>query len=367
MKKIKLFIIVVLALLFAVIASTQGFAADSRLEVHFIDVGQGDCALLVCDGKAAMIDGGGSDKSQLVYTYLRDHDIDELEYMFGTHPDDDHIGGLSAALNEAKVKKAYCTTTVHDSKSFNSLKKYLDKQNVKLVVPKTDDEFKLGNAKIRVLGVGKNGETNNDSIILKVEHGKNSFLFMGDAEKEAESVLLTKKAHDIPCKVLKVSHHGSDDSSSEDFIKAVSPEYAVISVGENTYGHPAKEVLDRLKSADCEVHRTDTSGDIVFVSDGKSLQVNEGKKFIAKAVSKNSKKEQKSTDKFTGNAAESSSNESAETDADVTYILNSNTGRFHYPNCKSVKRMNDSNKVFFTGTREEAIAKGYEPCGNCHP
>lgn len=360
MKISKSLIIVFLSLIFSILASVFAFASESKLEVHFLDVGQGDCAILTCDGKSAMIDGGNADKSQLVYTYLKNQGITELEYMFCTHPDADHSGGLSGALNRVTVGKAFCSTTTHDSEAFKDLTKYLNKQGVKLNIPTAGDMYKLGSADIKVLSVGKNGENNNDSIVLRVDHGKNSFLFMGDAEQEIEQVLLKDNKKFLDCDVLKVSHHGSNDASTKEFLNAVSPSYAIISVGKNNYGHPSEEVLDSLKKTKAEIHRTDYNGHIKIISDGKTIDVSDSKDTQWNVVVAGKEKlTQKSLNKI--------DSEIADTSSEVSYILNSNSKKIHKPGCKSVKKMKESNKVYFTGTKEEAVSQGYEPCKNCNP
>ena len=348
--------------LLCLVSAISVSASESRMEVHFLDVGQGDCAILTCDGKSMIIDGGNADKSQLVFAYLKDHGIKEIEYLFATHPDEDHIGGLSAALNKAEVKNAFCSVTEHDSDSFRNLNKYLKKQGKKLKIPNVGDTYKLGSAKITVLNVGKNGEGNNDSLVLKVEHGKNSFLFMGDAEAETEEKLLGSQKKLIDCDVLKVGHHGSRDASTEDFIRAASPEFAVISVGENTYGHPTDEVLKRLEDSGAEIHRTDYNGHIIFTSDGKTLKAADSKKDDWKLTAAGASASA-ATGAVSGQAADTE-----KTDSEITYILNSNSGKFHYPNCKSVKKMNESNKIYWYGSRDELIEKyNCVPCKNCNP
>ena len=196
--------------------------------------------------------------------------------------------------------------------------------------------------------------------MIKINHGSNTFLFTGDAEAEEESDIIAS-GEDITSAVLKVSHHGSGDATSAAFVNAVAPRYAVISVGKNNqYGHPSEDVIKRLESCGAEIYRTDLNGDVICTSDGQNLSF---------TVERSSTADIKDSDD--NHEATESEGIIAENDnqvnASVDYILNTNTKKFHYPGCGSVKKMKDKNKQEFSGTREEAIAEGYLPCGNCHP
>src|SRR5690554_877203 len=245
---------------------------DSKFEVHFIDVGQGDASLVLCDGESMLIDGGTSKSSSLIYTYLKNHGIDHLNYIVSTHPHEDHVGGLAGALNYATVGKAFSPVTTYDSRAFNSFVKYLNEQNVSITVPKPGNEFKLGSAAVKILGpVSTDSNANNNSIVLKITYGDTSFLFTGDAEREEEQDILAK-GYDLNSTVLKVGHHGADTSTTYPFLREIMPGYAVISVGSsNSYGHPTENTLSRLRDADAKVLRTDMQGDIIFTSDGQNV------------------------------------------------------------------------------------------------
>ena len=164
---------------------------NSTFEVHYLDVGQGDCSLVLCDGHAMLIDGGEASESSKVYAYLKAHGINHLDYMVATHAHSDHIGGLSGALNYATVDTAFCPVTEYDSKTFSSMVKYLSNQGLSITSPSTGDCFMLGSATVQVLGPQKNYEEPNDtSIVLKVTYGETSFLFTGDAERTAEADII---------------------------------------------------------------------------------------------------------------------------------------------------------------------------------
>ena len=322
-----------------------------QLEVHFIDVGQGDASLIICEGEAMLIDGGPSDRSDLIYSYLKEGEIDHLKYIVGTHPDDDHIGGLSGALNYATVERAFCSVDEYDSRPFSSFQKYLNKQKVVLEIPEAGTELELGSAKVQILAPRVNLEdTNNNSIVIRIVYGHVSFLFTGDAEYDEENSLLNSSC-DISSTVLKVAHHGSEYSTSDRFLKKVDPEYAIISCGrDNAYGFPKQSILDKLKEKNVDVLRTDIYGDIVFVTDGDECQI-----YVEKNVE---------DDVFIAPGTIETVSDSANA---CDYIVNTNTGKFHYPDCKAVKKMKEKNKWYYTGTRDELIGMGYDPCKICDP
>ena len=348
-----------LTLAVSVLYTFSVFATE--MQVHFIDVGQADASLVVCDGHAMLIDGGDAKSSSLIYTYLKNRNISHLDYIIGSHPDSDHIGGLAGALNYANADTAFCSVTEHDTRAFNSFVKYLGNQGKSITVPAFGSQYTLGGAQFKIVGpINKADDTNNNSLVIKLTHGSNTFLFTGDADNLEESDIIAS-GENITSTVLKVPHHGSSNATSAAFVNAVAPKYAVISVGANNqYGHPSAEVLSRLESKGTEIYRTDLSGDIICTSDGQNLTFTTEKTATASGSSTNN-----------NTAAASAGNASGESDSsqNVTseYILNTNTKKFHYPSCSSVKKMKDKNKQSFNGSREEAIAQGYSPCGNCHP
>ena len=246
----------------------------SGLSVHFIDVGQADCALLECDGQTMLIDGGNVGDSSLVVSYLKGQEIDRLDYMVCTHAHEDHVGGLSGPLNTCAVGQVFAPVTEYESEAFEDFVKYTQKQGLEVTVPEVDSTFTLGEAMVTVLGPRREyDETNNTSIVLRVDYGETSFLFTGDMEKAAEEDLLAAGC-DLDVDVLKVGHHGSETSSSYVFLREVMPEYAVISCGvDNSYGHPHKEAVAHLMECGARILRTDLSGTVVFRTDGEVLEL----------------------------------------------------------------------------------------------
>lgn len=311
---------------------------SGEFQVHYIDVGQADCSLLICGDDAMLIDGGNADDSSLVVTYLRKLGIEKLDYMVCTHAHEDHVGGLSGPLNTVTVENVYAPETEADSKVYNNFKKSALKNAGEIKNPKYGEIIELGDAKITFLAPVREDyeDLNNTSIILKAEFGETSFLFTGDAERDAEYDLMETGA-DIRVDVLKVGHHGSGSSTSYRFLNEVMPRYAVIQVGkDNSYGHPHDEVLSRLRDAEVEVFRTDENGDIIATSDGKNITF-ETKKSVSVAT---------------------------DTEKEYDYIGNKNSKTFHKSTCNALPT--EKNRVYFS-KREDAVNGGFKPCGNCKP
>ena len=277
MKKIIAMTAVILLVFFTLLPTG---ADTSRLEVHFLDVGQGDCAIVLCDGESMVIDGGPRGTSQYVYSYVHDTlRLSHIDYIVSTHPHLDHVGGLASVLNAAPVDLILTPLMEWNSKAFNSMLKYAELQGTPLVVPQEGDTLQLGSAVITILHCWpeavQQSRTNDSSIVLRIDFGSTSFLFTGDAEDWSEYMMIDSRVN-LKADVLKVSHHGSGTASTEEFLKAVQPEYAVISVGENNeYGHPHRNVLDRLSSIGASVLRTDELGTIIIESDGENITLRE--------------------------------------------------------------------------------------------
>lgn len=331
--------------------------SEHSFAVHYIDVGQGDAALVLCDDKTMLIDGGKPHASSIIYTYLKNLNIDYLDYIVASHADDDHIGGLSAPLAKMKVGNVLAPETEADTRSYESLKNKTAEQGLTIAHPKPGESLDFGSSTIEFYGPITESESdrNNGSIVMKIIYGDTSFLFTGDAEREEEQEILSA-GYDLSATVLKVGHHGSKNSTTYPFLREIMPKYAVISVGDNNYGHPTEDTLSRLRDADVKVYRTDMQGDIVATSDGKTVTV---------TTKKNNNAQTNPTENEKLTSAQSSEN--AVNQEICEYIGNANTKKFHYPECGAVSQMKEKNKVYLNCTRDEAIKDGYTPCGRCNP
>ena len=352
-------------------ASTTG---ASTFQIDFIDVGQGDAALVQCDGHYMLVDGGDSKESSKIYAILKARSINYLDVMVATHPDADHIGGLSGALNYATVGIAYSPVTTHDTKTFQNFVKYLNQQGKSITVPECGDKFALGSAMVTVVGPRKiSSEANNNSIVLRIEYGQTSFLLTGDAETDEEDSILNSNQN-IQSTVLKVAHHGSAYSTGYRFLREVSPQYAVISVGaDNTYGHPTENVLSRLRDAGVKTYRTDLQGDITCISDGKTVSFSTKKNLDIDTLAGAGLGQNSNSGDITNNQDVDTSRvindvpQTEVTGVEASYVLNTNTHKFHVPTCSSVSQMKEKNKQYFTGNREDVTKQGYQPCKRCNP
>lgn len=251
--------------------TTPTLPQGSELQVRFLDVGQADAALISCDGHHMLIDGGNRGDSNLIYSVLQREEISYLDMVVATHAHEDHIGGLPGAFQYASAGLTLCPVTAYDSDVFETFAAKAQERGGGLTVPQPGDTYPLGSAAVTILGVNGAEDTNNTSIVLRIDYGETAFLFTGDGEREAERVILDSGLP-LSATVLKVGHHGSDTSTSYPFLREIMPQYAVISVGAgNSYGHPCEDTLSRLRDADVKVFRTDMQGDIVFTSDGKTV------------------------------------------------------------------------------------------------
>lgn len=332
------------------ISDSNPIPDDSSFFIRFIDVGQADSALVSCDGHYMLIDGGNVADSSKIYTILKNSGIDNLDIVVGTHAHEDHIGGLSGALNYATADLVLCNVDSYDSKAFSSFKKYADLNGDGIVIPKAGDKYSLGSASIEILSCSS--DYGNDSIVLVVRYGENSFLFTGDMERESEIVLCDKYGDEYPIDVLKVAHHGSDTSSSYRFIRMIMPQYAIISVGEgNSYGHPTDAVLSRLSDANVKTYRTDLNGDIWVYSDGENITIETDERVSEEDI-------------YRPNDVVDTGEQYTTEGETQTYVLNTKSMKFHYPSCSGLPT---KNRADTTATRDELIAQGYSPCGICKP
>ena len=256
------------------------YSPPQELEVHFIDVGQGDAILVRApDGKNMLIDAGPTDKSTTVSDYLKKQGVLTLDVVIATHPDEDHIGGMTEIIKKFEIAAFYLPNKFHNTVAFESMITLLNKERIHVSEALSEDILPFAEGtELLVLNPENKDYPNNNafSIACKLTYGETSFLFTGDIEAINEYAMISRFGERLQANVLKLSHHGSDSANSPDFLKTVKPIATVASCGyKNKYNHPNQNVLNHLNSLGIPVYRTDFQGSIIFFSDGESISVNQ--------------------------------------------------------------------------------------------
>ena len=335
-------------------AEDEEMSADERapptgmLEAHFIDVGQGDSILIKTTNKNILIDGG--DRGNIVVNYLRNQGVSSLDLVIGTHPHADHIGGLINVMDAIPVKEIIDPGVAHTTITFEDYLDIIDEKDIIFTEGRAGMTRDLGGgAEMKIIHPSSpySSHLNNASIVCRITFGEVSFMFTGDAEREAESQILNR-GYELDSDILKVGHHGSSTSTTQAFLNVVDPDVAVIMCGmNNQYGHPHHETLENLSAANIDIFRTDKHGTIVIKTDGLTYEINK-QPYSYDAQSRNDQ-DSEETPVVSG-----------------AYVGSSKSDRYHYPNCHSAQNINPANLITF-GSIEEARAAGYTPCGNCRP
>lgn len=377
-------------------SSGDDSSAEAHMEVHFLDVGQGLSILAMSEDEVLIYDGGDRSSSDFVVSYLKKQGVEKIDYLISSHYDSDHVSGLIGCLNVFDVETVIGADYVHNSSLYESFQKAVTNKDLTVTHPKVGTSYNFGTGTFTILSPDTTySDSNNNSVAIKLTNGDTDFIFMGDAESESESAMISSGI-DLSCDVLCLGHHGSASSTSWDLLQASVPEFAIISCGaDNAHGHPHEETMEKLSSMEIPVFRTDMQGTITAVSDGSSIEWNvqpcndyssgedsetetsestdttdsekssESSKNSSSDESSESSKNS-SSDKSSESSKNSSSDKSSES-SECSYILNTSTEKFHLPGCRSVKQMSDKNKKEYTGTRDDLIDMGYEPCKNCNP
>lgn len=245
---------------------------EGTLNIHYIDVGQADSILITLNDSSMLIDAGNNADGSTVVNYLEKQGISKLDYLIGTHPHEDHIGGLDNVIKNFEIETILMPKVQNNTKTFEDVLDAISNKKLSITTPVIGDSYKLSDAKFTILSCKNesSNELNLVSVVIRLDFGTQSYLFCGDAETENEKEMI-KSGLSLKSNIIKLGHHGSSTSSMKEFLVAVDPEIAIISVGEgNDYGHPHKETISKLKNLGIETYRTDLCGTIVVSSDGKT-------------------------------------------------------------------------------------------------
>lgn len=251
------------------------FVAQDNLLIDFIDVGQADSILIRNQDKTMLIDAGTNESGETVVNYLDNLGITTIDYLIGTHPHEDHIGGLDDVINHFNIGQIYMPKIETSTKTFEDVLNAIDNKRLTVTSPNKGDKIEIGQAigTFMTEPILDKDNLNLSSLVIRLEFGNNSFLFMGDAEETNENTI-----NWIKTDALKVGHHGSNTSSSESFLQQVQPQYSIIMVGkDNSYNLPTQETIDKLNTIGSHVYRTDENGTIQIISDGDTIEVKTSK------------------------------------------------------------------------------------------
>lgn len=350
MKAKRLYSSLILLLLFITAAfsiksySLEAAGSNSTMKVHYIDTGESDSILVESNNHYMLIDAGDTDDVSTVVNYLKNQKVKKLDYVILTHPHADHIGAASKVISTFKVGKIIMSPKTNNTKVFETLLDTIEKKKLKITKPVVGNTYTLGDAKFTLLApnhTNYGSNINNYSISLRLVNKNDSFLFVGDCETDAINDILANK-QTLDSDVLLCGHHGSKTSTTASLLKAVSPTYAVISVGKNNYGHPSDSTLSLLKKNKVTTYRTDENGTIIAKSTGKKITFTAKATDLSKVSTSTSKKDTTST----------SSN--------VVYITNTGN-KYHKAGCRYLKSSKTKTTV------AKAKKAGYEPCKVCKP
>ena len=343
-------------------------SGQEDMAVHFIDVGQGLAILVQSGGENLLYDGGNRAHADEVVQYLKNQQIETIDYMISSHYDEDHLGGLVKCLDNFEVEHVLGSDYVHTSELFNTFMNTATAHAIIVEYPSVGDTYEFGTGSFTVMapdGISQN--SNDNSVVIRLVNGNNSFMFMGDAEETSEQDMISTGMN-LDCDVLSLGHHGSASSTTWDLLEASTPSWAVISCGQdNSYGHPAAETMGKLKDMDIPVFRTDDQGTIIALSDGNVISWNQEpcNDYASGSEKKGSDSSSSQTAEYSGNDAavsESEAEEVSDSDTQERMVWISATGsKYHSkPDCGNM----NPNKAT-QETESQALSQGYEACKKC--
>ena len=333
--------------------------SPGNLVVHYIDVGQADSIFVQQDQDTLLIDAGNNADDALVVAYLQKLGIRDIDFVIGTHPHEDHIGGLDTVIRTFAIGRIIMSNASSTSQTFEDVLTAIQNKGMKMTkaVPGTD--YALGRASLIILGPAQAtyNDLNAASVVCKVVFGETSFLFAGDAEITSENAMLSQ-GYDVQADVLKIGHHGSSSSTGDSFLQAISPLYAIISVGkDNTYGHPAGSTLTRLQAAGVKTYRTDLAGTIVTTSDGTTIAFNSSPNYgTPGAVPTTAAPTAKPT-----TVKATTVKPTLQPGTSVTVYITNTGAKYHRDGCRYLSK----SKIPIS--KSDAIAQGYTACSVCDP
>lgn len=335
--------------------ATNGVFITQNMEVHFINVGQGDSTYIeLGDGTDILIDGGESKYGNTVVNYLKNLEKDiDLEYVIATHPDSDHVGGLQEVFKQLDVKNFYYPVDApHDTQTWNNVLNLAKTEGCKILDAKSGTTLNIGGAVLKFVHPATDYKDNNeDSVVTLLDYNNTEVLLTGDAEATTENDMVNQNlVGDVD--VLKVGHHGSNSSTTQAFLNKVKPEHSVISVGENSYGHPTSTILNRLVNSGSKVWRTDKNGNVILTSNGYTYSIKANGNPITTPVPDNG-----------GNSGNGNSGNNNATDtSQIVYANGGSSASNKYHKSANAHGMKGAIKM----TENEAKKKGYVACGSCY-
>ncbi len=362
-------------------------STDGNLTVQFLDVGQGNSVLAECDGHYMLIDGGAGSASSYVVSFLKKQGVESLDYIVVSHYDDDHLNGVVGALHAFDCDTVIAPDYETDTKIYDSFISVLEEDDLTPIYPEVGETYELGDAMFTIVCPDNYdySDENDNSVGIRLSYGQTNFLICGDASEDSEKNMV-ESGIELQSDVYLASHHGSSGASTTEFLEKIQPKAVVISAGYgNSYGHPSNAALERIQKTGADLYRTDLQGELKAVSDGAAITWNvepsndfrsgdevseDGSAGSKKGTDSQSTKTAGQENAETGNKepeadTDPASGNSTANEKEVTYIINTNTGKFHQPSCSSVEDMSETNKEETTKTRAELEEQGYSPCKRC--